>query len=82
MRLQRLLEEKMIDHEAVFVRSNGSVNAIAIRLESADVRLIRKTEPDAPEWWSIHGAGYSGIFEYSPEYIARMLDKKFREGLL
>lgn len=30
----------------------------------------------------IHGFGYFGIWDYSPEYIAKMLDRKFKEDSL
>lgn len=30
----------------------------------------------------IHGFGYLGIWDYSPEYIAKMLDRKFKEDSL
>lgn len=33
-------------------------------------------------WYRIYGAGYSGLWEYSAEYVARMLDKKFIENAL
>lgn len=33
-------------------------------------------------WYRIYGAGYSGIWQYSAEYVARMLDKKFIENVL
>lgn len=33
-------------------------------------------------WYRIYGAGYSGTWEYSAEYVAKMLDRKFIENLL
>lgn len=29
-------------------------------------------------WLTIHGMNYSGMFEYSPTFCARMLDDKFK----
>lgn len=50
-----------------------------------EIRLV--TAPVSIIWWggdvlTIEGGGYFHVWEYSPEYIARMLDRKFRDGEL
>lgn len=49
-----------------------------IFLESAPVTLLK----EHGEYWRIIGAGYAAIWEYSADYIAKMLDRKFKEGTL
>lgn len=67
-RLRRLPYEACIDYK---VAQNGM-----IMLDTAPV-FLRET-------WDgilISGAGYTSVWAYSAEYVVRMLDKKFREGM-
>lgn len=49
-----------------------------IFLESAPVTLLK----EQGENWRIIGAGYAAVWEYSADYIAEMLDRKFKDGEL
>ena len=67
-KLHRLLYETCIDYK---IAQNGT-----IMLDTASV-FLRGT-------WDgilISGAGYTCVWPYSAEYVVRMLDKKFREGM-
>ena len=67
-RLHRLLYEACIDYK---VAQDGT-----IMLDTAPVFLQEKHDGIA-----ISGEGYTGTWTYSAEYVVRMLDKKFREGM-
>ena len=67
-RLKRLLYQACIDYK---VAQDGT-----IMLDTAPV-FLRETKDGI----LISGAGHNGIWSYSPEYVVRMLDRKFREGM-
>ena len=67
-KLHRLLYEACIDYK---IAQNGT-----IMLDTALVFLR-----EAKDGILISGAGYTGVWPYSAEYVVRMLDKKFREGM-
>lgn len=73
-KLKQLLDKLYIS----YTEKRHTVYVKEIRLTTAPVSII---------WWgqdefTIVGAGYNNVWEYSPEYIARMLDRKFRDGEL
>ena len=73
-KLKRLLDELCIG----YTEKRHTVYVKEIRLVTAPVSII---------WWgkdefTIAGGGYNNVWEYSPEYIARMLDRKFKDGEL
>ena len=69
-RLMQLLDNLMIDYK------------VETKHEVTVIRLV--TKPDTQiVWWgedsfTILGWGYRNQFEYSAEFVARMLDRKFR----
>ena len=73
-KLKRLLKELHIAYQPVIFPDDSE----EIWLATAPVR-IKYQKWDA---FTIEGGGYSGVWEYSAEYIARMLDRKFRDGEL
>ena len=71
-KLKRLLYKQGIDYE-----ERKHFMGEEIRLTTAPISII---------WWdnelTINGCGYCNVWSYSAEYIARMLDRKFRDGEL
>lgn len=66
--LKKLLDDYLIDYETIGKRT------VALTTKPL---LIN----DCPDGLYIFGWGYSGEWTYSPEYIAKMLDRKFREEM-
>ena len=66
-RLHRLLDEACIDYTAY------GPNTL---LDTVPVSIL-----PVYDGFRIFGAGYIGVWSYSAEYVARMLDRKFREGM-
>ena len=66
-RLHRLLYEACIDYTAY-----GPTTT----LDTAAVVLLHTNYG----FW-VFGAGYTGVWPYSAEYVVRMMDRKFREGM-
>lgn len=67
-KLKRLLDELLIAWEPI-----GSLT-IALTTKPLFVNNLQ-------DGLSVVGWGYSGQFRYSAEYVARMLDRKFREEM-
>lgn len=67
-KIKKLLDEACIDY---------ITQGPAIMLDTAPVTLL-----NMQSGLLIFGAGYSGVWPYSAEYVVKMLDKKFREGAL
>lgn len=67
-KIKKLLDKACIDYK---VAQDGM-----IMLDTAPV-FLRETKDGI----LISGAGYNGIWSYGPEYVVRMLDRKFREGM-
>lgn len=66
--LKQLLDDYLIDYETIGQRT------VALTTKPL---LIN----GCPDGLYIFGWGYSGKWAYSPEYIAGMLDRKFREEM-
>ena len=66
-KLHRLLYEACIDYTAY-----GPTTVI----DTAEIVLLSMDDG----FW-VFGEGYTGTWTYSAEYVVRMLDKKFREGM-
>lgn len=67
-KLKQLLDELLIDYETIGKKT------IALTTKHLFIN-------SCPDGLYIFGWGYSGKWTYSPEYIAKMLDRKFREEM-
>ncbi len=67
-KMQRLLYEACIDY---------TTYGGAIFPDTADVMILQTDDGS----FLVFGLGYNGVWSYSAEYVVRMLDRKFREGM-
>ena len=67
-KLKKLLDELLIGNELICNRT--------LALDTNPVFIN-----DCGDGLTVVGWGYSGIWTYSADYVARMLDRKFREEM-
>ncbi len=66
--------EKMLDDACIAYKS-GLFEVKIVCMPDTTIDIV------SGDWVKIYGCDYNGVFEYSPEYAARILHKKFGRGL-